>query len=85
MLSLIASLVLIALGHPLAIMLSAAYLTAIAGLAVTASRLSLKSRIALLIVLPTMHLSWGWGFILGFLRGATKTVDRSRAGTRSAS
>jgi glycosyltransferase involved in cell wall biosynthesis len=84
-LSLIASLVVIALGHPLAIMLSAAYLTAIAGLAVTASRLSLKSRIALLIVLPTMHLSWGWGFILGFLRGATKTVDRSRAGTRSAS
>lgn len=83
-LSLLVSLIVLASGHLLGILLPAAYLTAIAALAVTASRLSLKSRIALIVVLPTMHLSWGWGFILGFVRGATKTVDRSRAGTRSA-
>jgi glycosyltransferase involved in cell wall biosynthesis len=30
------------------------------------------------LVLPTMHLSWGFGFIVGLLRGAAATVDRSR-------
>lgn len=30
------------------------------------------------LVLATMHLSWGVGFILGFFNGATGTVDRSR-------
>lgn len=83
-LAILASVVALGLGHLLGILLPAAYLTAIAALSVTASRLSLKSRVALLVVLPTMHLSWGWGFLLGFLRGAAKTVDRSRAGTRSA-
>jgi glycosyltransferase involved in cell wall biosynthesis len=29
-------------------------------------------------VLPTMHLSWGCGFILGLVRGARDTVDTSR-------
>jgi succinoglycan biosynthesis protein ExoA len=33
-----------------------------------------------LLVLPTMHLSWGFGFILGLLRGARNTVDTSRTG-----
>lgn len=32
------------------------------------------------LVLPTMHLSWGFGFILGVLRGAKNTVDTSRTG-----
>jgi succinoglycan biosynthesis protein ExoA len=31
-----------------------------------------------MIVLPTMHLSWGVGFIVGLLRGARDTVDTSR-------
>ncbi|MET0806273.1 MAG: glycosyltransferase family 2 protein [Lacisediminihabitans sp.] len=31
-------------------------------------------------VLPTMHLSWGAGFIGGLLRGARDTVDTSRTG-----
>lgn len=83
-LALLVSLAVLVFGHPLGIVLPAAYLTAIAALSVTASRLSIKSRVALVIVLPTMHLSWGWGFLVGFLKGAAKTVDRSRLGTRSA-
>ena len=34
-------------------------------------------------VLPTMHLSWGWGFVIGVLRGAHDTVDTSRLGERN--
>ena len=30
------------------------------------------------LVLPTMHLSWGSGFIVGLVRGARDTVDTSR-------
>jgi hypothetical protein len=30
------------------------------------------------LVLATMHLSWGVGFILGYVRGAAGTIDRSR-------
>jgi glycosyltransferase involved in cell wall biosynthesis len=30
------------------------------------------------LVLATMHLSWGFGFIIGILRGASGTIDRSR-------
>jgi succinoglycan biosynthesis protein ExoA len=32
------------------------------------------------LVLPTMHLSWGVGFIVGIVRGARDTVDTSRTG-----
>jgi hypothetical protein len=31
-------------------------------------------------VLPTMHLSWGVGFIVGVVRGARDTTDTSRTG-----
>lgn len=34
-------------------------------------------------VLPTMHLSWGLGFIGGVLAGAHDTVDTSRLGARN--
>jgi len=34
-------------------------------------------------VLPSMHLSWGTGFISGVLRGAHDTVDTSRLGNRN--
>jgi succinoglycan biosynthesis protein ExoA len=37
-----------------------------------------RDRWHFLIVLPTMHLSWGTGFIIGVLRGARDTVDTSR-------
>jgi succinoglycan biosynthesis protein ExoA len=32
------------------------------------------------LVLPTMHLSWGAGFIVGLVRGARNNVDTSRTG-----
>lgn len=32
------------------------------------------------VVLPTMHLSWGVGFVMGVLRGARDSVDTSRTG-----
>ncbi|MEZ3161819.1 glycosyltransferase family 2 protein [Microbacterium sp. BWT-B31] len=34
-------------------------------------------------VLPTMHLSWGSGFLIGVARGAHDTVDTSRLGDRN--
>ncbi|MHC9043419.1 glycosyltransferase family 2 protein [Microbacterium saperdae] len=40
-------------------------------------------RLWTLLVLPTMHLSWGLGFLAGVLRGARDTVDASRLGTRN--
>ncbi|MBS0025579.1 glycosyltransferase family 2 protein [Microbacterium paraoxydans] len=44
---------------------------------------SLRQRLWTLAVLPTMHLSWGLGFLTGVLRGARDTVDASRLGTRN--
>jgi succinoglycan biosynthesis protein ExoA len=46
--------------------------------------LSLKSRIALAIALPTMHLSWGVGFVKGFLTGAGTTIDKGRLSGKAA-
>lgn len=37
-----------------------------------------RHRWLFLIVLPTMHLSWGTGFLLGIIRGAGNTNDTSR-------
>jgi len=42
-----------------------------------------RERLWTLAVLPTMHLSWGLGFLSGVLRGAGDTVDASRLGTRN--
>jgi succinoglycan biosynthesis protein ExoA len=39
-----------------------------------------KNRWLFLVVLPTMHLSWGTGFILAILRGARQVTDTSRTG-----
>jgi hypothetical protein len=30
------------------------------------------------LTLATMHISWGVGFLVGYLRGAAGTIDRSR-------
>ncbi len=73
-----AGLVAAAFGLVLGILPLAGYLAAVAALAVTAANLSIKARVALLVVLPSIHFSWGAGFWFGFLRGAAKTVDRSR-------
>ncbi|WP_214468319.1 glycosyltransferase family 2 protein [Microbacterium flavescens] len=42
-----------------------------------------RDKLWTMAVLPTMHLSWGWGFIIGVLRGAHDTVDTSRLGSRN--
>lgn len=39
-----------------------------------------KDRWLFLIVLPTMHLCWGAGFIIAVLRGAREITDTSRTG-----
>ena len=50
-----------------------AYFTAIIAIGAFAARLA-----PVPLVLATMHLSWGAGFIIGFLNGARGTIDRSR-------
>jgi succinoglycan biosynthesis protein ExoA len=42
-----------------------------------------RDRLWTMAVLPTMHLSWGVGFIAGVLTGAHDTVDTSRLGSRN--
>ncbi|WP_179560527.1 glycosyltransferase [Microbacterium sp. AK009] len=42
-----------------------------------------RDKIWTLAVLPTMHLSWGTGFLIGLVRGADDTVDTSRIGDRN--
>ena len=42
-----------------------------------------RDKLWTLAVLPTMHLSWGMGFLIGVMRGAHDTVDTSRLGTRN--
>ncbi len=37
-----------------------------------------RDRWFFIVVLPTMHVSWGVGFIIGLFRGARDTVDTSR-------
>ncbi|MFM1845938.1 MAG: hypothetical protein RIS19_411 [Actinomycetota bacterium] len=41
------------------------YLVAVTLISLTAKGLSLKAKLALLVTLPTMHFSWGTGFIAG--------------------
>ena len=77
--AIVVGLVVLAFGHVLGLVPLAGYLLGVAALAVTAPRLSLKSRVGVLVALPTMHLSWGYGFWVGLVRGANMaTVDRSR-------
>lgn len=78
-LTMAAGLIVAATGHVLGIVPTAGYLLGVAALAITAPNLPLKARVGVLVALPTMHISWGWGFIVGIVRGASlKTVDKSR-------
>ncbi len=43
----------------------ATYLLCVLAIAITAKGLSLRSKLSLLIALPTMHFSWGSGFLAG--------------------
>ncbi|WP_281255387.1 glycosyltransferase family 2 protein [Propionicimonas paludicola] len=68
-------------GWALAHVPSLGYLVGVS--AVGISRLggdNLADRLLNVVVLATMHLSWGSGFIKGWLTGAATTVDRSRLG-----
>lgn len=42
-----------------------------------------RDKLWTLVVLPTMHVSWGLGFLFGVVRGARDTVDTSRLGDRN--
>ena len=70
----------LAAGYWFGILPAAIYLLGVAFLASTAASLSLKSRVALLIALPTMHLAWGTGFWRGYFFSAFGIVDKSRVG-----
>jgi hypothetical protein len=39
---------------------------------------SWRDRLWTAVVVPSMHVSWGAGFLAGILRGARDTVDTSR-------
>jgi glycosyltransferase involved in cell wall biosynthesis len=73
-------LVLLANGHWFGILPAAVYLLGVAFLSSSAAGLSLKSRVALLIALPTMHFAWGLGFWRGYFFSALGIVDKSRVG-----
>ena len=81
---LVVGLILLCFGNLIGVLPWAAYAAGIIALAVSASGLSLKSRIALMIALPTMHLSWGVGFVKGFVRGAGNTIDKGRLSGKAA-
>ena len=74
----------LAAGYLFGILPAALYLLGVAFLVSTAPGLSLKSRVALLIALPTMHLSWGIGFWRGYFFSAFGIVDKSRVGKNGA-
>ncbi len=76
-------LVLLSGGQWFGILPAALYLLGVAFLASTAKNLSLKSRVALLIALPTMHFAWGLGFWRGYFFSALGIVDKSRVGAAS--
>lgn len=54
-----------------------AYLALLLLAAITSTG-SLADRMRFVLVLATMHLSWGLGFLVGLLRGAGDAVDTSR-------
>ena len=56
-----------------------AYLIFLIVVALVADRsASWRDRLLFLLVLPTMHLSWGLGFLIGVVRGAHDVSDTSR-------
>ncbi|KJL28430.1 glycosyltransferase [Microbacterium oxydans] len=61
----------------------ALYVLLVVAVALSPGGGSIRQRLWTLVVLPTMHLSWGIGFLAGVLRGAHDTVDASRLSTRN--
>ncbi|MFS0852532.1 glycosyltransferase family 2 protein [Microbacterium sp. 179-I 3D4 NHS] len=60
-----------------------AYLLLVIAVALAPGGGGVRQRLWTLAVLPTMHFSWGIGFLGGVLRGAQDTIDASRLGTRN--
>ena len=56
----------------------ALYTLVIAAYSVSCQGASLREKIWSLAVVPTMHIAWGAGFIVGVVRGARDTIDTSR-------
>lgn len=58
----------------------AAYVALIAGVALSRAGggTGIRDTLWTAAVIPSMHIAWGCGFIVGFLRGAGETVDTSR-------
>lgn len=61
----------------------AAYVIVVGIVALAWRGRSIREQLWTAVVLPTMHLSWGLGFLGGVFRGAGDTVDASRLGTRN--
>ena len=57
-----------------------AYVGALIVAAVTAQG-SFLDRLRYVVVLATMHVSWGAGFVVGIVRGGGDSVDTSRVDT----
>lgn len=70
-------------GYDLGIFPAAAYLLGVGAVASGAKNLSVSSRLALLTVLPVMHISWGLGFWRGYFFSALGVYDRSRVNKTS--
>ncbi len=61
-----------------------AYVILIAGVAIgPGGGTGWRDKLWTLAVLPTMHIAWGMGFVVGVIRGAHDTVDTSRLGDRN--
>ncbi|HLP23767.1 MAG TPA: glycosyltransferase family 2 protein [Microbacteriaceae bacterium] len=59
------------------------YLLALVAVIASQRDVSLRERGMLTLIFPTMHVSWGLGFLRGCLFGAGNQVDRSRVSRRS--
>jgi hypothetical protein len=56
----------------------AAYVLVVVVFSFRGAARGLRERMWRLVVIPSMHLSWGAGFLIGLARGARDTVDTSR-------
>ena len=56
----------------------ALYALVITGFSAVQSAASMRQKLWSLAVVPTMHVAWGAGFIVGVVRGARDTIDTSR-------
>jgi succinoglycan biosynthesis protein ExoA len=70
-------------GYNLGIIPAAIYIMGVGAVASAAKNLSVSSRLALLTVLPVMHISWGLGFWRGYFFSALGVYDRSRVGEKA--